>query len=134
MSVSGTYEEELEGGGKLVVSASGWGIRYYFAGPDFRYKGEFVTVEGARIREYMEAFSENWVEYLRLKGTLPAGGEFQKLGKCGMTIRVGKFAQGVCLKSYHMCISSELDLRKVISAYEHASVRAQQVQGMLRSL
>lgn len=130
---TGTYEELLPCGGRLKVMKTWWEISYYFSGPDMRYNGTFVSVSGGLIEQYISAFSENWAEYEQLKGAIPKDGNFSKLGKKGMTIRIG-FAQGVCIQSYYMPISSVQQLEKLISGYRYAAQRAPQVQQFLASL
>ena len=131
---TGTYEESLPCGGKLKVTKASWEISYYFPGPDMRYNGMFVSVPGASIERYISAFNENWEEYEKLKSAIPSGGDFSKPGKMGMTIRIGAFAQGVCIQSYHMPISSKQQLEKVIGGYRYAAQRAPQIQQFLSSL
>lgn len=133
MSV-GVYEEPLLCGGKLKVTNESWEISYYFPGPDFRYNGTFFSVRGDSVEKYIVAFEENWKEYEKLKPTIPEGAEFTKPGKMGMDIRIGKLSQGVCIKSYHMPISSKKKLEEVISGYKYALKRALQVQNMLATL
>lgn len=99
-----------------------------------RYNGTFVSVSGNSIEQYISAFNENWKEYEQLKATIPKGGDFSKPGKQGMTIRIGNFAQGVCIRSYHMPISSAQQLEKIISGYRYAAQRAPQIQQFLASL
>lgn len=130
----GTYSEKLPCGGTLEVTRTGFRIRYYFPGPDNRSNGTFVNVEGHRLEEYIAAFGNNWNEYQRLKLTIPKGGEFQHPGEMGMTIRIGKFAEGVCLQSYHMPIYSLDGLNRVIESYEYAAKRAKQAREMLRAM
>jgi hypothetical protein len=131
---AGTYEELLPCGGKLKVTRTSWEISYYFPGPDLRYSGTFVSVPGRSIEQYISAFRDNWAEYEQLKATIPRGGEFSKTGKMGMTIRIGNFAQGVCLQSYHMPITSAQRLETVIDGYRYAAQRAPQIQTFLASL
>lgn len=131
---TGTYEEPLPCGGKLKVTKMDWEISYYFPGPDMRYNGDFVSVPGNSIEKYISAFNENWAEYEQLKSAIPSGGNFSKKGKMGMMIRIGNFAQGVCIQSYHMPISSKQQLQKVISGYRYAFQRAPQIQEFLASL
>jgi len=131
---SGEYSEKLSyGGGTLMVSKSSWRIQYYFPGPDLRHNGTFFNVEGTAIETYISAFIENWKEYEQLAEQIPNGGEFSKAGKMGMTIRVGNFA-GVCLQSYHMQISSRVQLKQVVDSYRYAMQRAPQIQSFLQSL
>lgn len=109
-------------------------LPYYFSGPDMRYNGTFVSVPGGSIEKYISAFSENWKEYEQLKSSIPSDGEFSKLGKMGMDIRIGNFAQGVCIKSYHMPIDTRQQLEKVISGYRYAAQRAPKIQEFLANL
>lgn len=131
---AGTYEESLPCGGTLKVRSTEWEILYYFPGPDLRHNGTFVSVPGGSIDKYILAFNENWSEYEKLKSSMPSGGEFSKTGKMGMTIRIGRFAQGVCIQSYHMPISSKQQLDTIISGYRYASQRAPEIQKLLASL
>lgn len=130
----GKYEERLDCGGTLEVTRSSWQIRYYFPGPDLRHKGEFVSLPGSSICDYIQALKDNWVEFEKLKQTIPAGGDFSKSGAMGMTIRVSRFAQGVCIRSYHMPLATRSQLDKVIGAYGYAAQRAPKVQQLLSSL
>lgn len=108
----GTYEEMLPCGGKLEVHKTFWEILYYFPSLDLRHKGTFVKIPGIAIKDYIKAFEENGADYEQLKLAIPNGGEFTKDGKLGMSIRIGSFAQGVCLRYYHMPISSKNSLNK----------------------
>ncbi|MBB1397067.1 MULTISPECIES: hypothetical protein [unclassified Pseudoalteromonas] len=131
---TGTYEEPLPCGGKLKVTKSSWEISYYFSGPDMRYNGTFVSVLGREINKYIAAFNENWEEFEKLKATIPSGGDFSKQGKMNMYIRIGNFAQGVCINSYHMPINSKQQLKKLLDGYQYASKRAPEIQSFLASL
>lgn len=131
---TGTYEEALPCGGALKVTKTAWEIFYYFSGPDLRYKGTFVKISGSSIEQYIAAFNDNWAEFEQLKDSIPSGGEFSKPGKMGMTIRIGRFAQGVCINSYHMPINSIQQLDRVVGGYKYAAERAPQIQKFLSSL
>ena len=133
-SKTGTYEEKLSTGGTLKVSKSAWEISYYFAGPDGRYNGEFVSIHGLAIERHISALIENYAEYEQLKAQIPKGGDFSKAGSENMTIRVGRFWQGVCLRSHHMPIGSATQLESVIADYRYAAGRAPQIQDFLAAL
>lgn len=94
----------------------------------------FVSVPGAQVESYISTFRQNWEDFERLKSSIPVGGEFVKEGQMGMMIRIGKFSQGVCIKSYHMPISSKNHLESVISSYNHDSERAKIIQKCLAHL
>lgn len=134
MDGKGTYSEKLACGGTLEVTAHGFRIHYYFPGPDLRHNGTFVDVPGEHIQDYIDAFVANWKKYGKLTDSIPKGGEFQKEGDMGMSIRIGKYYNGVYLKTYHMPIRSVEELREVIATYRYAQKRATQVQAMLRHL
>ena len=131
--MNGEYSEKLKSGGELIVSSNGWRIRYYFPGPDLRYNGTFVSINGSEIDEYISAWKENFEKYLQLKKTIPAGGRFETSGEKGMSIRLG-WAEGVCLRSYHMPISTSAKLNEVIKDYTEAKVHASKIQALLRSV
>lgn len=131
---TGTYEETLPCGGELRVSKNEWEVRYYFPGPNLRHKGEFVTVPGKLIDGYIEAFEANYREFETLKAVIPANSDFSKDGMRGMSIRLGRFAQGVCIRSYHMPLSTRAQLERVTDGYRYAAKRAPQIQEFLRSL
>ena len=130
---SGEYREKLNSGGELSVTAKSWSIEYYFQGPDLRYNGTFVTISGCDIDKYIAAWNNNFKKYIQLKQTIPAGGSFDTCAEMEMRIRIG-FSEGVCLRSYHMPICTEEKLNQVVSDYNFAKKRAQQIQRLLQSL
>lgn len=67
--------------------------------PRHEVQGEFFSIPGSLIENYISALNENWSEFEKLKSVIPNGGDFSKPGKMEMNIRVGHFAQGVCIHS-----------------------------------
>ena len=53
--MSGSYEEKLKTGGKLIVKNDNWYIQYYFPGPDLRYNGKFLSLDGNCIDNYISS-------------------------------------------------------------------------------
>lgn len=131
--MNGEYSEKLKSGGELKVSVNNWYIQYYFSGPDLRYNGTFVNIEGKDIDKYIDAWKTNFNKYLQLKETIPTGVKFDTNGLMGMSIRIG-WSEGVCLRSYHMPINNSAKLNQVIEDYEYAKERAIKLQELLRSL
>ena len=132
---AGEYSEDIGNGGKLSVTISSWQLRYYWPGPDRRYKGTFKSVIGSDVGRYIKAWSSNLDKYVKLKNVIPAGGELVQQGDMGMKIRVNAaFAEGVCLEGYHCCVSSRTELRRMIRSYEDAQKRAFVIQEMLKNL
>lgn len=134
MGPIGVYEEPLPCGGSLRVSKMSWEITHYFPGPDLRHNGKFFTIQGSSINNHIEAYEENWREFLLLKTSIPKGGTFSKSGTGGMTIRIGDFAEGVCVEHYHIPISSERSLKHILDSYRYAAERAIQIQELLKNL
>lgn len=54
------YTEPLASGDELNVTEDGWYIQYYFNGPDLRYNGEFVTIQGNEVDNYIKAYKSNY--------------------------------------------------------------------------
>lgn len=131
--MGGQYIEELKTGGKLIVSKGGWSIQYYFPGPDQRYNGTLVTIDGNNINSYIEAWKINLNKFIDLKGEIPSGGSFDTVGEKGMHIRIG-VCEGVCLDNIHMQINTEVKLQNVINDYTYAKEKADKLMIMLGSL
>jgi len=132
--MSGEYREQLSSGGELVVSEKEWHIKYYFPGPDYRYNGTVVTVNGVEIEKYIKAWQNNFHKFITLKKKIPRNGTFETEGSMGMSIRIGEFNEGVCIRSYHMPISTKRQLNQVIFDYSKAKNKVKEAQKMLRSL
>lgn len=130
----GMYSEKLKTGGELKVSSNGWSIEYYFRGPDLRYNGTFVSIRGECINQYIDAWKDNFKKYHELKKSIPSGGSFEASGDMSMSIRIGGFAEGVCLHSYHMPIRTEQQLNDVINDYEYARTRSLQILSLFQNL
>ena len=132
---SGEYSEDIGNGGELVVACHGWLLKYYWPGPDMRYNGTFKNVPGREIDRYIKAWESNFQKFQELKKVLPKGGEYVEKSLMGMEIRVNTFlSEGVCLESYHCCVSDASKLRKMVASYEMAKEKAPVIQAMLAKL
>jgi len=129
--MNGTYTEKLKTGGEVQVMQNRWGIRYYFPGPDLRYNGTHVYLNGDEIEDYIEAWAKNYDDYLKLKETIPSGGTFQTKGLMDMTIHVGGHHDGVCIRDYYMPIRSKEKVDEVIKDYRYAQSCADRMMKML---
>ena len=116
-----------------MVSSDEWHIHYYFSGPDYRYSGTFVDIDGSEVKEYISTWKNNFEKYMKLKNIIPLDGQFETAGVAGMSIRIG-FVEGVCLRSYHMPINSLDKLNQVICDYENAENRAYKIQELLKTI
>lgn len=130
----GTYQEPLPCGGTLTVLKDSWFIQYYWTGPTRRHSGTFHRIPGETVPDVIDALKRNWETYLALRQTVPAGGEFTASGEMGMTIRIGGFAEGVCLRNYHLPIATDVQLADLIKGYEYAALRACHAKRMLQAM
>ena len=118
-------KESLPCGGTLHIWRTEWEVSYYFPGPDRRYRGTIVTLKGPSLDSYIEAYKENWLEYVNLKDSISNGGTFlNKTGKMGMLI----CTEGVYLRGHHVLVSTPKQLENIINSYQYAIKRATQVQ------
>lgn len=131
--MSDTYSENLSYDGKLVVTRNEWHIDYYFPGPDRRYHGTFYSIKGNQIDAYIRAWEYNFKKYEELKKLIGKNAEFSTRGEMGMTINIGGYYHGVCLVSYHLCISSIDQLEKLITEYRMAETKANDVRTTLKT-
>jgi hypothetical protein len=122
----GDMSETLASGGHLVVTTRGWWISYHFPGPDRRYNGRDMTIQGKDVCRTIRALQRNWREYQRLKAELPPGVEHSKHGAMYMSINIGGHAEGVCLDS-DWRIRTEDDLKKAVDSFEFALSRVPQL-------
>lgn len=133
--MNGTYEEKLSfNSGKLKVTKNNWEIYYYFSGPDLRYNGILFSISGTSIDLYIKAYIKNFDEFNKLKEVIPRDGDFSIKGELNMDIRVGKYFQGVCITSYHMPISTQSELDKLIKDFNYAKDKAPKIQEFLKLL
>ncbi len=130
----GTYQEGLPCGGTLKVNADSWLIQYYWPGPDRRHNGTLFDIRSSQIDEYINAWTGNFAEYLRLLESVPSGGQFSKTGLAHMTIRIGGFRPGVALRDYSLVIKNKSDLEKVVASLQYSKNRAAQVATLLRTI
>ncbi len=127
------YTEKLTHRGELKVQKKTWCIQYYFPGPDRRYNGTFVQIDGNNIDRYISALRKNFEKYLALNKSVQSNTPIALKGDMGMTIIIGGRLTGVGLASYHMLIDSESELEKILKEFKAAEIRAKEIQAMLKS-
>ncbi|KAA5971990.1 MULTISPECIES: hypothetical protein [unclassified Pantoea] len=128
------YQEKLPCGGKLKVSKKTWEIEYYYPGLDGRYSGAFFTIYSNEIDSFTQSLINNFVEYIDLKGKIPAGGDYQKPGEKGMMIAVGRLFEGVSIHGFNDFISIDEQLKNRINSFEIAKKRALKIQYALAAI
>ncbi len=121
------YVEKLRSGGEFFIIPEGWGIYYYFSGPDLRWNGETFIVDGLEIDDYIKAWKDNYTKYSQLKESIPVGGEFSTVGELGMGIYIGGYREGVTISKNifikDMYVKSELELKQILEDYERCKAK-----------
>ena len=130
---NGCYSEKLKTGGELNVCVDSWHLYYYFPGPDYRYNGTSVYIDGQQIDSYIAAWKNNFSKYLKIKELIPQGGVAEYPGEQGMSIRFG-YTEGVCITSYHLPINTQEQLNAIIEDYENSKSKVEVIQSMLREI
>ncbi|MFJ5718150.1 hypothetical protein [Neobacillus sp. NPDC093127] len=121
--------------GKLSVTTNHWRIQFYFPGPDFRYNGTFISIDGSEIDQYLKAYLDNWNTFIKLKELVSnTGGEMTKVGEQNMSIRAGGFFEGVCIRHHYLPVSTKEQLEKVIADLKWAKKRANEVMNLLNQI
>lgn len=103
-------------GGRVAATESGWSLSYYFPGPDRRYNGTFLKIDQFMLPRYLDAWSNNWRLYLRLREG-PKDISFAAQGELGMRLGAG----GVYL--YTLSVTSENELEEMLESLRFASAR-----------
>lgn len=127
------FKSKLSSGGELVVTEDRWYISYYFPGPDLRYNGTYFRIESADIDQYIEAWQNNFRKYLKYKNVTKISHASYKLnGEAGMAICVGGSMEGVCIDGWHMHVSTQDKINRIISDYKLCKTKAKIAQDMLK--
>ena len=124
---SGEYSEKLPTGGELVITPKGWSIQYYSVGMDLKYENDFVGIPGAEVDSYIDAWRINLTKYNEARKASKPGEFISFLGEKGMTIIVGGDSDGVNFHSFHVGLSTEDEVTRVINDYIYAKSRANQL-------
>ena len=116
------------------MSRDEWFIQYYFSGPDLRYNGRIVEIKSGEVPSFIDGLNANWERFEELRGKIPEDGDFSVLGECNMMIRVGGFAEGVCIRGYNGAMASREEIEATVQTFRYAIERAAAVQQMLSEL
>ena len=108
-------------GGKLTAREAGFELSFYFPGPDLRYNGTFLKIDGALLPQYIAAWEDNWRNYQAMCKDLPSIA-FTTEGELAMKID----ASGVSL--YKLSVTTDAGLASMLSVFEGALVRGKELQ------
>lgn len=134
--MNGEYKEDLPfGKGQLIVTENNYHILFYFQGPDLRYNGTWIRISSSEIDSYIGAYRENWEKFKEMSSMQKKlGGELNADGKLNMRINVGGWANGICIRSYHMPLCSEKQIKSIIDSFNWAKNRGPEIKRFLKSL
>ena len=118
INMESNRREALPSGGELVVSDSGVRIEYFFPGPDKRYGGVHVNIQGGQISDYMAAWEHNFARYEELMDG-EKGRSVAETGELRMVIRSG-YMNGVYIRGNHLRISRRDQMEQLLKDYRYA--------------
>lgn len=128
------YRTPLKSGGTLIIYTNSWEIQYYFPGPDRRYKGSFITINGKYIDNYINAWENNFNKFEELKKQHKfKNGQINLDGEAGMNIVVGGILEGVYLSNYRMCIKHYAGIQQIVNDYRKAKQIAEKIQKLFNT-
>lgn len=130
----GSYEEELKTGGKLIVKNDDWFIQYYFPGPDLRYNGTFLSLDGNCIDKYISSWKENFDKCKKLEKEIPENGSYDIEGKMGMYIHIHNGNGYVTLDRWHFPIYTEKELKNLLNEYAESKAKAKVIMESVSSI
>lgn len=137
MKLKTTFKESLKSGGTLIVTLLEWHIAYYIPGMEEGNNGTCAVIPGSCIDLYIEAWRDNFKDYLLLKEKF-ANTITESLychGKCCMIICVEPLnlgSDGVCFGGLR--INTEDKLNNLISDYEYARCKTSSFRSRLMLL
>ncbi len=117
--------ESCSFGGKLTVRETEFELVFPFVGPDPRYNKFFLAIKGTMLRQYICAWKENWHTFQLLRTAMPSK-EFKLEGRLGMRLT----PRGVFL--HMLCVASEAELKRMLTAFQHALNRGHELQHEIR--
>jgi hypothetical protein len=116
---------------ELIANNDGWMLRFTFPGPDRRYNPQYVTVYPNEVRHLRTALVDAMNKYLTLKPIVAGTAEItEAFGH--VTLRVGGWADGVCLGGHHVRLRDSVALAGFLTVLSKASVRGTILVGGLR--
>jgi len=114
-------KESFPHGGTLIAREAGFELLFYFPGPDLRYNGTFLKIEGALLHQYIEAWHENWLTFKEMYMTMPDV-SFAATGTHGMRINIS----GIRLQG--LLVASDDELGAMVAVFQRALERGKELQ------
>lgn len=114
-------KQSLPFGGTITAWESGFELLFYFPGPDLRYNGKFLKIEGSILHQYIAAWKENWHTFQVMCETMP-GRSFAANGILGMRIDLN----GVRLHT--LSVTSDRELEIVLEVFQRALLCGKEMQ------
>ncbi|WP_372623375.1 hypothetical protein [Falsiroseomonas sp.] len=120
-------------GGEILADKDGWRLSFYLRGPDSRYSGSWFKVEASEVPRLIEGYRSAFLRFEQISAAVPDGTKVNE-SKGRLTIRVGDFAAGVCMGSYHNAVGTRNSLQTVTDALTRALSRGPALVAAARML
>lgn len=109
--------------GKIEATPTGWCLSYVLAGPDARYRATLLELGPQEVAALAADFAIAYRRYVALKASLPPGHEVVEPIGANLTVRIGPFAEGVCLGGYHDPVRHLGQIQARVAALEALALR-----------
>lgn len=120
--------------GALVATEAAWRVTFAFPGPDARYSYTVLELRALQVQTLLRDYERGFDRYELLKGTLPRGINATEQFGGFLTIRVGDFAEGVCLSSYQVPVRTRAELDRRLRELRSAIGRGDELVAAAKAL
>jgi hypothetical protein len=133
-SIRGEYVEAFKYPyGKLHIDSSSASIRFYFPGPDARYKGTHFNIWEEDIDKYIKAYQNNWETGIKLreKAKETPKTELKQVGEMSMNIVATAQSFTIYLHHYHLPIYKKKEYEEMVMLLQQAKHKIKEVRKKL---
>ena len=110
----------------IKANSNNFTLNIYVPGFDGRHKGDFITIRGDQIDEYIDSYKLAFKRYEELKSMNLNCAVEDNVGK--LTVAVRQDNEGVSLQYRHRYrVRTSADLEKALTALEHSKVRGREL-------
>lgn len=133
-AISGEYVETFKSPyGNLHIHSTYASIRFYFPGPDARYRGTHFIISEEEIDKYIQAYKNNWElgKQLQSKAKETPNTELSQNGEMRMKVAATSRSFRIYLHHNYLPISDKKECEEMIMLLQRAKLRIKEVRSKL---
>lgn len=133
-AISGEYVETFKSPyGNLHIHSTYASIRFYFPGPDARYRGTHFIISEEEIDKYIQAYKNNWElgKQLQTKAKETPNTELSQNGEMRMKVAATSRSFRIYLHHNYLPISDKKECEEMIMLLQRAKLRIKEVRSKL---